>query len=166
LRQSTLPNRKPTFAADHVTVGAAGAGPPPQRSVTILVSTVCEESSMDLMLTHAIHWITRAVEIGGIAIIVVGAVAALLHFLRHLARPGSRDAAIGEFRSNLGRAILLGLEFLVAADIIDTVAIEPSFESLGILAGIVLIRTFLSFSLEVEIEGRWPWQRDPRPDIR
>ena len=62
-----------------------------------------------------------------------------------------------------GRAILLGLELLVAADIIGTVAITPSFESLGILALIVLIRTFLSFSLEVEIEGRWPWQkgRDP-----
>lgn len=63
------------------------------------------------------------------------------------------------FRSNLGRSILLGLEFLVAADIINTVAVEPSVQSLIVLAGIVLIRTFLSFSLEVEITGRWPWQR-------
>jgi uncharacterized membrane protein len=63
------------------------------------------------------------------------------------------------YRSKLGRAILLGLEFLVAADIINTVAIEPSLQSLAILGGIVLIRTFLSFSLEVEIEGRWPWDR-------
>ncbi|EIM25625.1 Protein of unknown function (DUF1622) [Microvirga lotononidis] len=59
----------------------------------------------------------------------------------------------------MGRAILLGLEFLVAADIINTVAIEPTIQSLLILGGIVLIRTFLSFSLEVEIEGRWPWER-------
>ena len=63
------------------------------------------------------------------------------------------------FRSSLGRAILLGLEFLVAADIINTVAVTPTLLSVAVLAGIVIIRTFLSFSLEVEIEGRWPWQR-------
>lgn len=118
---------------------------------------------MDEILTDAIHWITRAVEVGGIAIIVVGAAAALLRFLVHLARPGPRTNVLGDFRSSLGRSILLGLEFLVAADIINTVAIEPSLDSLAVLAGIVLIRTFLSFSLEVEIEGRWPWQRAARP---
>jgi uncharacterized membrane protein len=66
------------------------------------------------------------------------------------------------FRADLGRGILLGLEFLVAGDIIGTVAVAPTFESLGVLAVIVLIRTFLSFSLEVEIEGRWPWRRHSR----
>lgn len=65
---------------------------------------------------------------------------------------------------NLGRSILLGLEFLVAADIINTVAVEPTTQSLVVLAGIVLIRTFLSFSLEVEIEGRRPWQKRQKPD--
>lgn len=64
------------------------------------------------------------------------------------------------FRRELGRAILLGLEFLVAGDIIRTVAIEPTFRSVGILAIIVVIRTFLSFSLEVEMNGRWPWRGD------
>jgi uncharacterized membrane protein len=63
------------------------------------------------------------------------------------------------YRANLGRGILLGLELLVAADIIGTVAVTPSFQSLGVLGLIVLIRTFLSFSLEIEIEGHWPWQR-------
>ncbi|MHA3019789.1 DUF1622 domain-containing protein [Mycobacterium sp. BMJ-28] len=63
------------------------------------------------------------------------------------------------FREQLGRSILLGLEFLVAADIIRTVAITPTWQSVVVLAGIVLIRTFLSFSLEVEISGRWPWQQ-------
>jgi uncharacterized membrane protein len=63
----------------------------------------------------------------------------------------SISGAFNLYRSNIGRAILLGLEFLVAADIINTVAIEPTIESLMILSGIVLIRTFLSFSLEVEI---------------
>lgn len=62
-------------------------------------------------------------------------------------------------RQRLGRGILLGLEFLVAADIIHTVAVELSFETVGILAIVVLIRTFLSFTLEVELSGRWPWQK-------
>jgi len=69
------------------------------------------------------------------------------------------NVAYREYRQQLGRAILLGLEFLVAGDIINTVAVDPSFRSVGVLAGIVAIRTFLSFSLEVEIEGRWPWVR-------
>jgi hypothetical protein len=77
---------------------------------------------------------------------------------RRARRRGRFDARYRELRANLGRAILLGLEFLVAADIIGTVAIEPSFRSLGVLALIVAIRTFLSFSLELEISGRWPWQ--------
>lgn len=66
------------------------------------------------------------------------------------------------YRQLLGRSILLGLELLVAADIIRTVAVTPTFESVGVLAIIVLIRTFLSFSLELEITGRWPWQKEPR----
>jgi uncharacterized membrane protein len=71
----------------------------------------------------------------------------------------NKEDRVAAFRTDLGRSILLGLEFLVAADIIATVALKPTLESLAVLAGIVLIRTFLSFSLEVEIEGRWPWQR-------
>ena len=114
---------------------------------------------MEEPFTQAIHWIGRGIEWGGIAIMVIGAATALLTFLRQTLRRAAKDAAVAEFRSDLGRSILLGLEFLVAADIINTVAIEPTLESLAVLAGIVLIRTFLSFSLEVEIEGRWPWQR-------
>ena len=107
-----------------------------------------------------IHLATRTVEIVGTAIIVTGAFGALAIFLFGMvAQRVSRDALVSAFRSSLGRSILLGLEFLVAADIINTVAIEPTIQSLLVLAGIVLIRTFLSFSLEVEIDGRWPWQR-------
>lgn len=108
-----------------------------------------------------VHLATRVVEIVGTAIIVVGSFGALGIFLVRMAtgaRP--RDTLVAAFRSNLGRSILLGLEFLVAADIINTVAVEPTVQSLIVLAGIVLIRTFLSFSLEVEIEGRWPWQKN------
>lgn len=113
---------------------------------------------MDGVILPLIHATVRAVELIGIGIIVVGALWALGRFLLSLTRGGG-DAAVGAFRTGLGRAILLGLEFLVAADIVNTVAIEPTLDSLAVLAGIVLIRTFLSFSLEVEIEGRWPWQR-------
>jgi uncharacterized membrane protein len=102
---------------------------------------------------------TRAIEFGGIAIIVLGLVGATVFVLWQVLRGRSGSDAFGLYRSNLGRAILLGLEFLVAADIISTVALEPTLQSLLILGGIVLIRTFLSFSLEVEIEGRWPWDR-------
>lgn len=107
-----------------------------------------------------IHLVTRIVEIAGTAIIVVGAFGSLMIFLVGLARrTDTREAQVAAFRSSLGRSILLGLEFLVAADIINTVAVEPTIQSLLVLAGIVLIRTFLSFSLEVEIDGRWPWQK-------
>ncbi len=114
---------------------------------------------MEQRLEAAIHWIARGIEVVGIAIIVVGAAIALLLFVRDLARRRDKEEAVGAFRSDLGRAILLGLEFLVAADIVMTVAIEPTLDNLAVLAVIILIRTFLSFSLEVEIEGRWPWQR-------
>ncbi len=114
---------------------------------------------MDEWFRPALDFITRSIEVGGIAIIVLGILGASIALLWQVLRGRSGSEAYGLYRSNLGRAILLGLEFLVAADIINTVAIEPSLESLLILGGIVLIRTFLSFSLEVEIEGRWPWER-------
>lgn len=107
-----------------------------------------------------VHLVTRIVEIVGTAIIVVGSFGALASFLLGMARAVlPRNTLVTDFRSSLGQSILLGLEFLVAADIINTVAVEPTIRSLIVLAGIVLIRTFLSFSLEVEIEGRWPWQK-------
>ena len=114
---------------------------------------------MDETLMAGIHWITRAVEITGIAIIVIGAAGSLFTFVRRLLQGRPKEKIVSDFRSDLGRAILLGLEFLVAADIINTVAIEPTLDSLAVLAAVVLIRTFLSFSLEVEIEGTWPWRR-------
>ena len=114
---------------------------------------------MDDWFPSALKLMTRAIEVGGIAIIVLGLVGASIAVLWQILSGRSGSEAFNLYRSNLGRAILLGLEFLVAADIINTVAIEPTLQSLLILGGIVLIRTFLSFSLEVEIEGRWPWDR-------
>ncbi len=114
---------------------------------------------MGWTLAEALHGVVRAIEVGGTAIIVVGVLAATVRYGLALLAGQDGDAAYHGYRSGLGRSILLGLEVLVAADIINTVAIEPTLQSLAVLAGIVLIRTFLSFSLEVEIEGRWPWQR-------
>lgn len=102
----------------------------------------------------------KAVDAAGVAAIVIGAVVATLiagaALLRHRRDVGVYD----RYRQRLGRSILLGLELLVAADIIRTVAVTPTFESVGVLAVIVLIRTFLSWSLELEISGRWPWQKE------
>lgn len=93
----------------------------------------------------------------GVAVIALGAILAGVVTLRKMLRKAGD--AYRFFREQLGRSILLGLEFLVAADIIRTVALTPTWQSVLVLAGIVLIRTFLSFSLEVEISGRWPWQQ-------
>ena len=107
-----------------------------------------------------LFWITRIIEWCGIAIIVGGLIFGTVRFaLRALAKSADVQS-FRRYRADVGRGILLGLEFLVAADIIATVAIEPSLESLAVLAGIVAIRTFLSLSLEVEITGRWPWKQD------
>ena len=98
-------------------------------------------------------------EIAGVALLTVGAALALVWYGRDLIGRLDSRVAYRNLRKNLGRAILLGLEFLVAADIIRTIAREPTLEGVVILGAIVLIRTFLSLSLEVEIEGVWPWQR-------
>lgn len=108
---------------------------------------------------ETVERVGRVMEGAGIAIIVIGAAIATMLFLYQMRYGGPVDAAYTLYRRALGRAILLGLEFLVAGDIIRTVAIEPNFRSLGILATIVAIRTFLSTELELELEGRWPWQR-------
>jgi uncharacterized membrane protein len=117
---------------------------------------------LDQFALETAHSVTRIVELTGVAIIALGAFGTLLLFLYRLGRHEDRNQAVADFRSSLGRAILVGLEFLVAADIINTVAVQPTLLSVAVLAGIVAIRTFLSFSLETEIEGQWPWQRGKR----
>lgn len=117
---------------------------------------------MDPFFFELLHLTTRAIEAAGVLVIVLGVVITAANFVRDSKAPG----AYGRARATLGRAILLGLELLVAADIIDTVAIEPSPESVAVLAGIIVIRTFLSLSLEVEIEGRWPWRRGKEREAR
>jgi uncharacterized membrane protein len=108
-------------------------------------------------LASLIEGAGRLVDLAGVAAIVVGC---LLVALVAVGRLIHRESGVYlQFRQQLGRAILLGLELLVAADIIRTVAVTPTLESVAVLGVIVLVRTFLSFSLEVELTGTWPWQR-------
>jgi uncharacterized membrane protein len=117
-------------------------------------------------LDAAVHAVATTVEIGGVLMLVLTAVVASALLFRDWRRAGAFGPAYKAYRRNLGRGILLGLEFLVIADIIGTVAIEPTFRNLGVLGLIVLIRTFLSFSLEVEIDGRLPWKTSEREHAR
>jgi uncharacterized membrane protein len=101
-----------------------------------------------------------AIEAMAVLVILVAVVFGTARFLLHLQR-GIEDA-YKQFKGHLARALLLGLEFLVAADIVRTVALEPTLGNVAILAVLVVVRTFLSWSLVVEIEGRWPWQSGER----
>jgi uncharacterized membrane protein len=118
---------------------------------------------------HAIEAIGVVIEVVAVGIIVVGLGYALVRSGVAFARREER--AYLRLRSNSARILLLGLELLVAADIVRTVALEPSLESVAVLGLLVVIRTFLSWSLVVEIEGRWPWQAergtpgDPRDQL-
>jgi uncharacterized membrane protein len=101
--------------------------------------------------------VVRVVEAVGGAIMVVGGVASFAVYARQVGT--HRREAYQRLRGNLGRVILLGLEVLIIADIIRTIVVDQTLESVGVLAAIVLIRIVLSFSLEVEIDGAWPWNR-------
>ena len=113
----------------------------------------------DQLATEIAHDVAKAIELVGIAIIAFGAVINLGQFALRSFGANRDGDAMATLRSNFGRSILLGLEFLIAADIINTVAVTPTLQSVIVLGAIVIIRTFLSFSLELEIDGRWPWQR-------
>ena len=102
--------------------------------------------------------VVRGFEVAGVAVLVAGSVLALVRFAVELFRgPGVR--AYEGARQGFGRAILLGLEILIIADIVQTITIDPTLESAVTLGVIVLVRTFLSFSLEIELEGVVPWRR-------
>lgn len=102
----------------------------------------------------------EALDVVGVFIIVIGVVIVSIFFIKDwLDHSQSGYNAYTLYRQNLGRVILLGLEFLVAGDIIRSVVGTPTFTSVGVLAVIVLIRTFLSITFELEVNGRWPWQK-------
>jgi uncharacterized membrane protein len=118
-----------------------------------------EETSITERLLGWIDYAALGIEILAVAVIAGWVLYATVVYA--LTRFGDRAAGrrvYGLYRQRLGQALLVGLELLVAADIIRTVALDSTFQSIGLLGMLVLIRTFLSWSLEVEIDGRWPWQ--------
>jgi uncharacterized membrane protein len=118
----------------------------------------------DVQMLEFAAAVARVFELVGIAVIVIGALMALGQFalamagLHRVSGVDEKHELVPAFRTTLGRSILTGLELLVAGDIIRTVSVEPTMDSVLVLGLIVLIRTFLSMSLEMEINGRWPWQ--------
>ena len=109
-------------------------------------------------LVEYLELASRAISLFAVAVIVFG-------FVRSLGRYGLGFRALGPEQSfmklkvELGEALGLGLEMLVLADIIETITVEPSFRSLGVLALLVIVRTVLSWTLSLNIEGHWPWQK-------
>jgi len=109
-------------------------------------------------IKEIIFVISEVIDFAGVVIIALGAVMGVILCARDLLRQERTVDAYSRLRTFLGRSLLLGLEFLVAGDIIKTVAIEPTFDSVIVLAIIVLVRTVLSLSIDVEIDGHWPWE--------
>jgi uncharacterized membrane protein len=109
--------------------------------------------------------VVRGFEIAGVGVLVVGSVLAFARFAIELFGRPFEEAYEG-VRQGVGRAILLGLEILIIADIVQTITIDPTLESVITLGVLVLVRTFLSFSLEIELEGVVPWRRSEKPGRR
>jgi uncharacterized membrane protein len=110
-----------------------------------------------------VDFISKVIDAAGVAVVVAGLLLATCVFVLAQRDRAGRGTAYRVYRQQVGKAILLGLEFLVAADIIRTVAVSPSFRGVGVLAVVVAVRTFLSFTLDVELNGRWPWQERQEP---
>jgi uncharacterized membrane protein len=139
------------------------------RRADRVVRRVCSPLARTTQTLKKMDTAHTLIEIGAVAIeamaVALIAGAFLFASIRFLLRSGQRDKNTYEsYKLFLGRALSLGLEFLVAADVIRTVTIAPTFTNIGILALVVLTRTFLSWSLAVEMEGRWPWQPLSRSD--
>jgi uncharacterized membrane protein len=110
--------------------------------------------TFETVTSESIHLVGVCIEIFGVFIIVAGIIWSSRYIFGR-----TSTSHYDSYKISIGRSLLLGLEVLVAADIVKTIAIELTFASLGLLAGLVLVRTFLSWTLVLEIEGRWPWQR-------
>jgi uncharacterized membrane protein len=121
-------------------------------------------SAFEATASKWIHLVGTVIELFGVFIIVVGIIWSTYLYVHRRRETPHYD----RYKIRIGRSLLLGLEVLVAADIIKTIAIELTFTSLGLLAGLVLVRTFLSWTLVLEIEGRWPWAREllPMSEVR
>ena len=107
--------------------------------------------------------LVTCVEVAAAGLLAAGLIISSALYVRGILLRKGKEAYT-TYRRNLGRTLLLTLEFLIAADILETVAVETTLASLGTLGLLVVIRTFLSFTLELEVAGRWPWQKEPQSD--
>ena len=115
--------------------------------------------AFEAIVSNRIHLVDVCIEVFGAFIIVAGIVWSTNLYVRRRQEEWHYD----QYKMRIGRSLLLGLEVLVAADIVKTIAIELTFTSLGLLAGLVLVRSFLSWTQALEIEGRRPWSRELLP---
>jgi uncharacterized membrane protein len=123
-----------------------------------MLSSLIARASAGEVVLYWIEWVSLIIEVVAVLIIVVAIINALARYgFRMFLQPQEGDH-YQRLKISLGKALLLGLEILVAADIIRTVALEATLNSVLVLGILVLIRTFLSWALVVEIEGHWPWQ--------
>ncbi|MBN9042612.1 MAG: DUF1622 domain-containing protein [Rhizobiales bacterium] len=147
-----------SMAAPPMNVGRRCNGTASRTGIWTMNSASEGSPPFETATSYWIHLIGVGIEIFGVFIIVVG----IIWSARYLFGRGIKSR-YDSYKISIGRSLLLGLEVLVAADIVKTIAIELTFVSLGLLAGLVLVRTFLGWTLTLEIEGRWPWQREPAP---
>jgi uncharacterized membrane protein len=157
IRGITIAYRIAAYRAFPVLLSGPYPGPQyrPYRAMETPASNLL---TPDAMIGHSINLTGTFIDLFGVTVIVAGIVWATAGFFKHHMGEQHYDA----YKIRICRSLLLGLEFLVAADIVKTIAIEPTFGSLGVLAGLVVVRTFLSWTLTLEIDGRWPWQKRVR----
>ena len=126
-----------------------------------MLATLIASASAGAEVLYWIEWASLIIEVVAVIIIVVAIINALARYVFRIFLYPQEGDPYQRLKISLGKALLLGLEILVAADIIRTVALEATLNSVMVLGVLVLIRTFLSWALVVEMEGRWPWQIPP-----
>jgi len=117
---------------------------------------------MPAELVGLLEIIVAVIEIVGVSVLVAGFLISVGRYLRHYRRMAPPPNPVQEFKNGLGRTVLVGLEVLVAATIIKTVTVKATIFSVGLLAGIIAVRTILSWTMVLEMDGHWPWQSGPR----
>jgi uncharacterized membrane protein len=118
-------------------------------------------NSIEELMAELFKIVVAVFEALGVAVLIFGFVLSMAHFIKRVFQVTERHEAFREFRQDFGHTLLLSLDLLVAADIVLTITLKLSFETLGMLGLLVIIRTFLYFFLELEVSGHWPWQGSP-----
>jgi uncharacterized membrane protein len=119
---------------------------------------------MPLELVRILEATTSVIELSGVSALVLGFLINVGSYLRHYRHMAKPDLA-KKFKRGLGRTVIIGLEILVAATIVKTVTNEETLRSIGLLAGMIAVRTIISWTMVLEMNGRWPWQSAHRPGV-